>query len=63
MRRVVTGLGKEGKSVFVSDGEPPRSCAIEQLPSFRIMMLICDNSTAVESIHTDRPSVEVEENA
>jgi mannose-6-phosphate isomerase-like protein (cupin superfamily) len=36
MRRVVTGLTKEGKSVFVSDGEPPRSCTIEELPSFRM---------------------------
>jgi hypothetical protein len=24
MRRVVTGIDKDGKSVFVSDGEPPR---------------------------------------
>jgi len=36
MRRVVTGLTKEGKSVFVSDGEPLRSFTIEELPSFRI---------------------------
>ena len=36
MRRVVTGLTKEGKSVFVNDGEPTRSCTIEELPSFRM---------------------------
>lgn len=36
MRRIVTGLTEEGKSVFVSDGEPPRVATIEELPSFRM---------------------------
>ncbi len=29
MRRVVTGINKDGKSVFVSDGEPPRNFKTE----------------------------------
>lgn len=36
MRRIVTGFNEEGKSVFISDGEPTRSCTIEELPSFRM---------------------------
>jgi mannose-6-phosphate isomerase-like protein (cupin superfamily) len=36
MRRIVTGLTEEGKSVFVSEGEPPRVATIEELPSFRM---------------------------
>jgi len=28
-RRVVTGINSEGKSVIVSDGEPPRSVTLE----------------------------------
>lgn len=33
MRRVVTGLTQSGKSVFVSDGEPPRNIKPEGLDS------------------------------
>ena len=33
MRRVVTGLTESGKSVFVSDGEPPRNIKPEGLDS------------------------------
>ena len=29
MRRVVTGIDSEGKSVFVSDGPPPRSVTLQ----------------------------------
>ncbi|MFC1988882.1 cupin domain-containing protein [Chloroflexota bacterium] len=29
MRRVVTGIDKDGKSVFVSDGEPPRNFKVK----------------------------------
>jgi mannose-6-phosphate isomerase-like protein (cupin superfamily) len=36
MRRIVTGLSEGGKSVFVSDGEPPRVVTIEELPSYRM---------------------------
>ncbi len=33
MRRVVTGLTQSGKSIFVSDGEPPRNIKAEGLDS------------------------------
>jgi len=46
MRRVVTGLTDEGKSVFVSDGEPPRSCTIDELPSFRMTEVWATEDTA-----------------
>jgi mannose-6-phosphate isomerase-like protein (cupin superfamily) len=36
MRRIVTGLNEEGKSVFSSVGEPPRVATIDELPSFRM---------------------------
>lgn len=32
MRRVVTGRSLEGRSIFVSDGEPPRHIRIQALP-------------------------------
>ena len=32
MRRIVTGHDKSGKSVFVSDGEPPRVVRLKNLP-------------------------------
>jgi len=34
MRRILTGTTEEGKSVFISDGEPPRVATIDELPSF-----------------------------
>jgi quercetin dioxygenase-like cupin family protein len=36
MRRVVTGHDASGKSVFVSDAEPPRGVALRGVPRFRI---------------------------
>ena len=36
MRRVVTGHDTSGKSVFVSDGEPPHGVALRGVPRFRI---------------------------
>ena len=36
MRRVVTGRDASGKSVFVSDGEPPHGVALRGVPRFRI---------------------------
>ena len=36
MRRVVTGHDASGKSVFVSEGEPPHGVALRGVPRFRI---------------------------
>ncbi len=36
MRRIVTGHDKSGKSVFVSDGKPPRILRVKNLPGFEI---------------------------
>ena len=39
MKRVVTGQSREGKSVFISEGEPPRKVSLSGLPALEFVEL------------------------
>ena len=49
MRRVVTGHDASGKSVFVSDGEPPHGVALRGVPRFRIDEVLRRSSAFLRS--------------
>jgi mannose-6-phosphate isomerase-like protein (cupin superfamily) len=58
MRRIVTGH-KNGKSVFVSDGTPPRVVRLEKLPVLEMTEMWATDDIATLPIQPGDPTVEM----
>jgi mannose-6-phosphate isomerase-like protein (cupin superfamily) len=58
MRRIVTG-NKDGKSVFISDGMPPRVVRLESLPVIESTEIWATDDTATIPIQPGDPTVEM----
>ena len=59
MRRIVTGHTPEGKSVFVSDGEPPRVASIKGIPDQGMVEVWTTDNIPTIPVDKGDPTVEM----
>ena len=59
MRRIVTGHTESGKSVFVSDGEPPRIASIKGIPDQGMAEIWATDGIATIPVGKGDPTVEM----
>ena len=59
MRRIVTGHTESGKSVFVSDGEPPRIVSIKDIQDQRMVEVWATDDIPTIPVDKDDPTVKM----
>ena len=57
MRRIVTGHSPSGKSVFISDGEPPRVVKMETMPGYELAEIWANDASPMVPAEQADPTV------
>ena len=59
LRRIVTGHTESGKSVFMSDGEPPRVASTKDIPDLKMVEVWATDGIPTIPVEKGDPTVEM----